>query len=167
MAVALTADTNWGVTVEEVSALTPQVAIGEDPAAVADPVFYEADRRITVPEVQGWIEGVAARVSLRLANMSRLTDAGQIAALGKAAHDAVANGAAWYVVTAAHPIGQINDASGYGEILRARYEAALDTAGTQLDAWVVEIENGDGPGVTITAPSYFFPTTLFPDGGRF
>ena len=167
MAVALTADTNWGVTVEEVSALTPQVAIGEDPAAVIDPVFYEADRRISVGEVQGWIEGVAARVSLRLANASRLTDTGKTSALAKAAHDAVANGAAWYVVTAAHPIGQINDASGYGEILRQRYEAALDTAGTQLDAWIVELENGTGAAPVISAPSYFFPDALFPDGKRF
>lgn len=164
MAVIPAADNDWGVTVEEVSALTPQVSIGADPSEVIDPVFHiEADRRITVDEVQGWIGGVAARVSLRLANASRLTNPAQTAALGKAAHDVVANGAAWYVITAAHPVGQINDATGYGEILRQRYEATLDTAGTQLDAWVTEL--ADRP--VVSAPSYFFPDALFPDGKRF
>jgi hypothetical protein len=164
MAVTPTAENAWGVTVEEVSALAPQVTIGTDPAEVIDPVFYEADRRISTGEVEGWIDGVAARVTLRLSALSKVTDAGNLAAAGKAAHDVVANGAAWYVVTAAHPIGQINDGTGYGEILRARYETGLEELGTRLDAWVVEVEANPAEPVK---PSYFFPTSLFPDAQRY
>lgn len=164
MAVIPAADNDWGVTVEEVSALTPQVSIGTDPSEIIDPVFHiEADRRITVDEVQGWISDVAGRVSMRLANAGKLTDTTQSAALGKAAHDAVVNGAASYVVAAAHPVGQINDGSGYAALLWSRYETALDGAGTQLDSWLIEL--ADRP--VVSAPSYFFPDALFPDGKRF
>lgn len=166
MAVEMTADNDWGVTVEEVSALAPQVTIGTDPAEVVDPVFYEADRKITIGEVQGWISDVAGRVALRLANMGKITDANQSAALAKAAHDATVNGAASYLVAAAHPIGQLNDASGYAALLWSRYETALEGAGTQLDAWLIELaETAAAPAVT--SPSYFFPDALFPDGKRF
>jgi len=163
MAVVPAADNDWGVTVEEVSALAPQVTIGTDPAAVPDPVFIEADHQITVDEVQGWISDVAGRVSLRLANTGKLTDTAQAAAVGKAAHDAVVNGAASYVVAAAHPIGQINDGSGYAALLWSRYETALEGAGTALDAWLVEAAARPVEAV----PSYFFPTAMFPDGVRF
>jgi hypothetical protein len=166
MAVEQTADTDWGVTVEEVSALAPHVTIGEAPAAPVDDTFYiPADRAITVNEVQGFIRDAAARVSLRLANLTRITDAGQLSTVAKAAHDATVNGAAWYLVTAAFPIGQVNDNSAYAEVLRARFETALDTAGGVLDGWVLELANGGGS----TQPHTFassFPATSFPDAFR-
>lgn len=159
----MTADTDWGVTVEEVSALAPHVTIGTDPAAVPDPVFIEADRSISVNEVQGWISGVAARVSLRLADLSRITDPVQRATIGKAAHDVTTNGAAWYLVTAAHPVGQINDNTTYAEILRARYETGFEELGARLDAWVTAANAKTEPGLV----AGFFPTAMFPDGARF
>lgn len=162
MAVELTADTDWGVTVEEVSALAPHVTIGTDPAEIPDPVFIDADRKITVTEVEGWISDVAGRVALRLANMGKVTDTAQVAALGQAAHDATVNGAASYLVAAAHPVGQLNDGSGYAALLWSRYETALDGAGTQLDAWLIEAK-----ATVINKPSSFFPEPLFPDGKRF
>ncbi|QKY78960.1 hypothetical protein Jinkies_12 [Arthrobacter phage Jinkies] len=165
MAVEQTAGTEWGVTVEEVSALAPHVTIGEAPDAPVDDTFYvPADRVISVNEVEGWIGDVAGRVSLRLANAGKITDAAQTAAIGKAAHDAVVNGAASYLVAAAHPVGQINDGAGYAALLWSRYETALEGAGTQLDAWLAEIAANPAEPV---APSYFFPAALFPDGKRF
>ena len=166
MAVEQTADNDWGVTVEEVSALAPHVTIGTNPAAVPDPVFKRADRSISVDEVQGWISEVAGRVSLRLADAGRLTDEARAGTIGKAAHDAVVNGAASYLVAAAHPIGQApNDNTGYAALLWSRYETALEGVGTVLDAWLAELPkktadvSGTGSG--------FFPTAMFPDGARF
>lgn len=164
MAVIPTADNDWGVTVEQVSALAPHVTIGDAPAVPVDDTFHvPADRKITVNEVETWIKDVAGRVTLRLSDLGKITDTTRSAALGAAAHDTVANGAAWYVVTAAHPVGQINGDSGYGEILRARYEAAFELLGTTIDAWLVELA-GKAEAQTVFGS---FPAALFPDGVRF
>lgn len=165
MAVDMTAGTNWGATVEQVSALAPQVTIGTDTTLTVDPVFYQADRRISVSEVEAWIGDVAGRVSLRLSGLSRITDTTRAATLGKAAHDAVVNGAASYLVAAAHPAGQTNDGSGYAALLWSRYESALDGAGAMLDSWLVEILAATDAPVHMVGG--FFPAVLFPDGARF
>jgi hypothetical protein len=165
MAVEQTADTNWGVTVEEVSALAPQVTIGTNPAAVPDAVFVKADRSISRAEVEAWISDVAGRVSLRLADAGRLTDAARSGRVGQAAHDATVNGAASYLVAAAHPVGQTNSAEGYAALLWSRYESALEGVGTVLDGWISELPvtvveaSGTGTGN--------FPAAMFPDGARF
>lgn len=164
MAVDQTAEANWGVTVEEVSALAPQVTIGTDPAAVPDAVFRKADRSISTAEVEGWIADVAGRASLRLANLGKIADEASLTTLGKAAHDAVVNGAASYLVAAAHPVGQTNDGSGYAALLWSRYESALEGAGLVLDGWIIEI---DGKVDTAGSAAGFFPVALFPDGVRF
>ena len=165
MAVEQTADNDWGVTVEEVSALAPHVTIGTNPAAVPDLVFVKADRSISVAEVEGWISDVAGRVSLRLADAGRITDEARSGTIGKAAHDAVMNGAASYLVAAAHPIGQTNGNEGYAALLWSRYETALESVGSILDVWISELPakvsevSGTGSG--------FFPAAMFPDGARF
>jgi hypothetical protein len=164
MAVEQTAEANWGVTVEEVSALAPQVTIGTNPAAVVDPVFFKADRSISVSEVEGWIADVAGRVSLRLADLGKITDEARRATLGKAARDATVNGAASYLVAAAHPLGQTNDGSGYAALLWSRYESALEGAGGVLDGWIGAIVPETD---TAGKAAGFFPTPLFPDGARF
>ncbi|QDK01893.1 hypothetical protein SEA_VIBAKI_12 [Arthrobacter phage Vibaki] len=161
----MTADTNWGVTVEEVSALAPHVSIGNGPAAPVDLVFgKKADRVITTDEVQGFIAEVAGRVALRLADLGRITDGARAGALAQAAHDATVNGAASYLVAAAHPAGAINNDGGYAALLWSRYESAVDLLGLTLDGWIAALP------VTAPAPtgkvSGFFPAPLFPDGGR-
>jgi hypothetical protein len=164
MAVEQTAEANWGVTVEEVSALAPQVTIGTDSEAVPDPVFKKADRSISTGEVEGWIDDVAGRVALRLSALGQITDETRLTTIGKAAHDATVNGAASYLVAAAHPVGQTNDGSGYAALLWSRYESALEGAGLVLDGWIVEI---DGKVDTAGTAAGFFPPALFPDGVRF
>ena len=165
MAVLMTADTNWGVTVEEVSALAPHVSIGTGPAAPVDLVFgKKADRIITTDEVQTFINEVAGRVSLRLTALARITEGIRAGAIAQAAHDAAVNGAASYLVAAAHPAGAVNNDGGYAALLWSRYESALDLTGATLDGWILEL-----PAV-VPAPtgkvSAFFPAPLFPDGGR-
>jgi hypothetical protein len=166
MAVALTADNAWGVTVEEVSALTPQVSIGTTPATPVDPVFgRNADRRISVDEVDQFITDVAGRVALRLTGLGRITDETRLTVIGKAAHDATVNGAASYLVAAAFPVGQTNSDGGYAALLWSRYESALDGAFGALAGWLTEL-----PPVVPPATGHvsgFFPAPMFPDGGRF
>lgn len=164
MAVIPTADNDWGVTVEEVSALAPHVTIGEAPDAPVDDTFnIPADRKITVNEVEAWIADVAGRVSLRLSDLGRVTDTNRVAVVGKAAHDAVVNGAASYMVAAAFPAGSINSDGGYAALLWSRYESALTGAGSMLDAWLIELTANPAPVAVFGA----FPVALFPDGVRF
>jgi hypothetical protein len=166
MAVEQTAGTNWGVTVEEVSALAPHVSIGTTPDTPVDPVFGRpADRRISVDEVEQFIADVSGRVALRLEGLARITTDTRLTVIGKAAHDATMNGAASYLVAAAHPAGQTNDGTGYAALLWVRYESALDGAFTALTGWLTEL-----PPVVpepTGAISGFFPAPMFPDGGRF
>ena len=165
MAVDQTAGNDWGVTVEEVSALAPHVTIGTNPDAAPDLVVRKADRSISVAEVEAWISDVAGRVSLRLADAGRITDDARADTIGKAAHDAVLNGAGSYLVAAAHPVGQVNGNEGYAALLWSRYETALAGVGTVLDLWISELPakvsevSGTGSG--------FFPEAMFPDGARF
>jgi hypothetical protein len=165
MAVDQTAGNDWGVTVEEVSALAPHVTIGEDTAAAPDAVFKRADKSISRGEVEAWIADVAGRVSLRLADAGRITDETRSGRISQAAHDATVNGAASYLVAAAHPIGQTNANDGYAALLWSRYESALEGVGAVLDAWLLELPakasdvSGTGAG--------FFPVPMFPDGARF
>lgn len=165
MAVEQTADTNWGVTVEEVSALAPHVGIGDGPAAPVDLVFgKKADRVISTDEVEAFIADVAGRVSLRLSDLGRITDTVRAGAVGKAAHDATVNGAASYLVAAAFPAGAVNSDGGYAAVLWARYESALDLVGTTLDGWVTALP--PAAAAPTGSASGFFPAPLFPDGGR-
>jgi hypothetical protein len=165
MAVDQTAGNDWGVTVEEVSALAPHVSIGTNPEAVPDPVFTKADHTISTGEVEAWISDVAGRAALRLANLGRITDETRLNVVGKAAHDAVVNGAASYLVAAAHPIGQTNANEGYAALLWSRYESALEGVGLVLDGWLLELP-AIVPAPTGTG-SGFFPAAIFPDGQRF
>jgi hypothetical protein len=163
MAVEQTAGTAWGVTVEEVSALAPHVTIGETPDTPVDDTFHiPADRKITVNEVEGFIRDVAGRVSLRLADLDRLTDDARVGVVAQAAHDAVLNGAGSYLVAAAFPAGQINNDGGYAAVLWARYESALEGAVTTLTGWVDAIV--PEPAGTVSG---FFPAPMFPDGVRY
>lgn len=165
MAVTMAAGTNWGVTVEEVSALAPHVSIGPGPAAPVDLVFgKKADRVITTDEVLAFVADVAGRVSLRLTALSRISDDTRAGAIAQAAHDAAVNGAASYLVAAAHPAGAINTDGGYAALLWSRYESALDLIGSTLDGWIAELPE-TAPAPTGSA-SGFFPAPMFPDGGR-
>ena len=163
MAVPLTAENDWGVTVEEVSALAPHITIGEAPVVPVDDTFYiPADRKISVNEVEQFISDVAGRVSLRLADLGRVTDETRLNAAGKAAHDAVVNGAGSYLVAAAFPAGSgVNADGGYAALLWDRYETALEGAATALTVWV------EGIAPELSTVTGFFPAPMFPDGARF
>lgn len=165
MAVTPTAGNDWGVTVEEVSALAPHVTIGEAPVVPVDDTFYiPADRKISVNEVERFISDVAGRVSLRLADAGRITDTTRADAIGTAAHDATVNGAASYLVAAAFPVGQSpNSDGGYAAVLWARYETALEGAATTLTGWVDALPPAEASG----AVGSFFPAVMFPDGARY
>jgi hypothetical protein len=165
MAVSQAAGTEWGVTVEEVSALAPHITIGAAPDQPVDDTFYvPADRVISVNEVEGWISDVAGRVSLRLADLGRITDSARVDALGQAAHDATVNGAASYLVAAAFPAGAgPNVDGGYAALLWSRYETALDTAATTLAGWVDALPPAAASGAVASS----FPAAMFPDGARF
>ena len=166
MAVEQTADNEWGVTVEEVSALAPHITIGEDTAAAPDSVFRKADRSISTAEVQAWISDVAGRVSLRLADLGRITDETRLKVAGKAAHDAVVNGAGSYLVAAAHPIGQVNGNVDYAALLWSRYETALEGVSLVYDGWISALPEQVTPAAD-GAGSGNFPAAMFPDGARF
>lgn len=158
------ASNTFGVTVEQVSALAPLVAL--DAATDTDPVYSDAVHTITRADVEGWIQAVSARVDLRLANRSKITDEPRTRVLTAAAHDAVANGAASYLVAAATPTrASLNDAGAYDAVLWARYESALEGAALVLDSWLDNLD----PGTTGTTArmSGNFPPVTFPDGFRY
>lgn len=155
----------FGVSVEEVSALAPMVTIGraeEEP----DGVFEAAGPAVSKGDVEGWITAVSARADLRLGNRSKLTDETRKSALTAAAHDAVVNGAASYLVAAAMPTrASLNDPGSYDSILWSRFESALESAAQSLDDWLdAGVGGGAVGGVEIGGA---FPETSFPDGMRF
>lgn len=155
----------FGVRVEEVSALAPMVTLGAHVGT--DPVYNEADRSITRADVEAWIQAVSARVDLRLANRSRITDAPRTRLLTAAAHDAVVNGAASYMVAAATPTrASLNDPGAYDAVLWSRYESALDEAAATLDGWIDEL-GGNDPSATVGHMSGNFPPPMFLDAFRF
>jgi len=168
VAVIPAADNMWGVSVEEVSALAPHVTIGEAPIVPVDDTFHiPADRKISVNEVEQFIRDVAGRVSLRLSDMGRITDTARLSAVRSAAHDAVVNGAASYLVSAAYPIGgQVNADGGYAALLWSRFETVLGNVGTILDGWLSELP-ATTPLAEGGAAGYSFPAAMFPDGVRY
>jgi hypothetical protein len=88
--------------------------------------------------------------------------------VGLAAHDAVVNGAASYLVSAAYPVGgSVNGDGGYAALLWSRYETALETAGATLDAWLTDPNVVPVPEPEAGRIGYAFPVTMFPDGARY
>lgn len=163
---------NYGVTVPDVAALAPHIAIGENPAAPADDVFTAQSNSVSMADVQGFIRNVAARVALRLGRMSRVKpDSPTAAVLYQAAHDVATNGAAHYLVGAAHPSeAGINNQSTYSGELWTRYTTGLDELSGMLDDLV---ENGGADVVPVDPGSANlhrgtgnFPPPIFTDGLR-
>lgn len=166
---AIPSPASWGVTVEKVSALAPHVGIIDTPPpgdVPADDVFGgEASRHVTRQAVQEWIDSIGALVSAGLRSRSRLVDADLIATVDTAAHDVVLNGAASYLVAAAHPSeASINNQSAYSAVLWQRYVDGLAQLSQNIDAWLVD------DGIATRAPAGrgggSFPAPLFPDGMR-
>lgn len=132
-----------------------------------DSVYDPAERAITRGDVEGWISAVSARVDLRLALRSKITDAARTSTLRAAAHDAVVNGAASYLVAAATPTrASVNDAGAYDAVLWARYESALEGAAAALESWLDGGVSDDPSGISARM-SGNFPPPLFPDAMRF
>lgn len=166
------ADTNpptWGVTIEQVLALAPHVGVIDTPApadAPVDDVFGgEASRHVTRQAVEDWITSVGGMVAAGLRRRDLLTDDTLVTALNTAAHDAVLNGAASYLVAAAHPSeAGINNQTDYNAVLWQRYVDGLAQLKLDLDAWLIDegvvSAAADGRG-RISAPA-----PLFPDGLR-
>ena len=163
----------FGVRVGDVLALAPNVSLGTDPDTddTATDLYRPADRVITNADVEKWIASVAARVDVRLVRRAALTTPAYVSALTSAAADAVANGAAAYLVGAAAPTrASLNDPGAYDGVLWARFESALTDAAAALDAWLAPAADG-GTGAGATPPSgragWAGPKPLFPDGLRF
>ncbi|WBF78978.1 hypothetical protein SEA_BOLT007_10 [Arthrobacter phage Bolt007] len=165
----MTDPSEYGVSVETVSALAPHVTISADPDPLpgADPLYSNSGiRKITAEAVERWIEGVTARVTGRLYRLAELP-AEHAARPGIEAEiaDAINNGAAAYLVDAAFPAKAApNDNTSYGEVLRARSEAIT----LELMERIVAIV--DAP-VVVGAPgpvaiSFEFPPATFTDGFR-
>lgn len=166
--------TTWGVTVDEVSALAPHIGLTTSstvPSEPVDDVFGEtAEGKVSTDQVQKWIEDVAARVEMRLTKLARIVDPSAArSVLTRACHDLTVNGAASYLVAAAHPTGSgVNDANSYSATLWARFESGLDDLAAQLEAIIGE---GDSAVVLprVVRPGAGvgnFPAPLFVDGLR-
>ncbi|QIN94339.1 hypothetical protein SEA_ABBA_10 [Arthrobacter phage Abba] len=164
-----TSPATWGVTVDEVSALAPHVGIIDNPAPAdvpVDDVFGgEASRKVTKQAVEAWIQDISGRVSLTLRRRSKLTDAALISALNASAHNIIVNGAASYLVAAAHPNeAAINSQTNYNAVLWQRYVDGLAELRVELDAWLTE--DGFAPGAPTGRGFISAPAPLFPDGMR-
>jgi hypothetical protein len=128
----------WGVTVEEIGALTPHITIYaqdvNDPAG--DLRFGASQRRITRAEVERWIADVSAMVDMRLYRRTELAQEAQDR-IASAAKAIVVNGVGSYLVAAAMPNkAGINENSSYSAELWRRYQLGLEELVTSIDGWL-------------------------------
>lgn len=160
----------WGVDVEQVSALAPHVTIATEavPSAPVDPVYSDPRvHKITATQVEAWILSVSARVSGRLWRFREIPETHPARdGLLVAGADVVANGAASYLVDAAFPAKAApNDNTSYGSVLRGRYEEGL----AELEARVLTVLEDSAGGSDAPGPEpigFEFPEILFPDNQR-
>ena len=163
----------WGVGLDDVSRLAPQVSVldldAQGGPPTADPEYGGRTRSITTEDVRRWIHEVAARVNARVTVLG-LESAGLGDALHVVAHDATANGAAAYLVDAAFPARSgVNDQASYGAVLWARYREAMDELQALADAIERRRAAGEDVGgapAVVMQPGGEFPATAFPDGAR-
>jgi len=153
----------WGVTVEEVHALAPHVPINDSPDVAPDPVWDGAvNQAVTSAQVEAWIGQVANRAAMRLHQFDTLTDETRQGIVEGAAHDAVVNGAASYLVAAAYPaMSAPNEDVSYAQVLWGRFTATMNETAETLDKWADSDGPASGTGGVVTG---FFPEPLFPDG---
>lgn len=115
---------DYGVTVQAVRDLATNV--GPNPTA-SDPDFgtEDATSTITDDKIAAWIATVADGVRAYVGVLARYsTNTGRWASITGAARTAVLNGAAAYLVTAAHPMkASTNRAESYSAELWDRYNA--------------------------------------------
>lgn len=163
---------DWGVSVEQVSALAPHIPISNagTPALPADPAYGDANERtITRGEVEAWIKNVSAILGGRILRASKLPDTHPyFAYLEVAAATCITSGAAHYLVAAAFPLkAATNDQTSYAEVLRLRFEEGLDEIKAALDG---AIADGLEDGAIAARPAallWSFPPSRFPDGQVF
>jgi hypothetical protein len=155
----------WGVSVAEVTALAPHIAVNADPEPepVARPGFGKAPAGHVTPEqVDRWIGDVSARVSLRLHRRDRVDEA-MLAKVTAAAHDLVVNGAGSYLVAAAFPVkAGLNDNTSYSAELWRRFTDGLNELAKAIDDWI-EDNPGTGPGADAGTIVGSFPEPRFAD----
>ena len=159
----------WGVGLDDVSRLAPQVSVldldAQGGPPTADPEYGGRTRSITTEDVRRWIHEVAARVNARITVLG-LESAGLGDTLHVVAHDATANGAAAYLVDAAFPARSgVNDQASYGAVLWARYREAMDELQALADA-IERRREADAGAAVVVQPGGEFPATAFPDGAR-
>jgi hypothetical protein len=131
-------DSVWGVTVEEIGALTPHITIyAQDVNDLSgDLRFGASQRRILASEVEQWITDVSAMVDMRLYRRASLPLDGQTR-IASAAKAVVVNGVGSYLVAAAMPNkAGINENSSYSAELWRRYQLGLEELGTTIDGWL-------------------------------
>ncbi|AYD81508.1 hypothetical protein HYP71_gp014 [Arthrobacter phage KBurrousTX] len=161
----------WGVSVDDVSALAPHIAIASTeavPPGTPDPFNQSTVRKVTNGQVAAFIQDISAMVDLRLHSRHRVTDAAFAAKVDTAAADIVTNGAGSYLVAAAFPIkAGVSENTNYSAELWRRYTEGLAALEKALADF---IKAGDGvtptPGAAGRVSGYF-PPILFRDDMRF
>lgn len=156
----------FGATVAGVLALTPEATLVTAAQLVA------GRRGVTEADVIGWLEGLSARVSLRLDGWERLEavvidgadSLPDRAILIAQARDLVHNGAASYLEAARYPERAAKADTSYAAVLWARFEGGLEL----LYGWLsVRVNTGllEG-GATGGTPSldFSFPEASFAPG---
>lgn len=157
----------WGVTVEEIGALTPHITIYaqdiNDPAG--DLRFGASQRRILRSEVEQWITDVSAMVDMRLFRRTSLPLDAQTRIAG-AAKAIVVNGVGSYLVAAAMPNkAGINENSSYSAELWRRYQLGLEELVTTIDGWLDVPPPPEGSGPRGQAAAAFPPVRIGDVGG--
>jgi hypothetical protein len=155
----------WGVTVEEIGALTPHITIYDqdvtDPAG--DLRFGASQRRILRAEVEQWIADVSAMVDMRLFRRTSLPLEAQTR-ISAAAKAVVVNGVGSYLVAAAMPNkAGINENSSYSAELWRRYQLGLEELVGTIDGWLVSPV--DPPGQSKGQAAAAFPPVRIGDVG--
>lgn len=167
-------DLSFGCTVADVLRLLPHVSVGavlhtavlgeavigetvpgHDPS---DPYATPQVRRLTVSDVEAFIQRVGSRVMARVYRYEQIPERTR-EHIVTMARDLVATGAAHYVQAALHPGSTgVNNGSAYAERLWERFQTDLDDVRAEIDRELEDPSAGSGGGA-----SGGFPAPLFPD----
>lgn len=149
---------DYGVSVQAVVRLVPDVRLGQPAPNSTEP--------ITIESVIKWIEAVSARAKMRLTHLSRISDRARVLLVNEALTSAVADGAASFLAAARFPArAGVND-SNYAAVLWARYEAAIAEIVATVDGWLDEAGTVAPVIPDRERPSWAFPRPQFRDGVR-
>lgn len=145
----------FGITPTDVMQLVKTTSLADNMVAPATDAFKARGRKaaVTNDDVLEYIRSVEGEVA---AHLSKLGDPGSVAyeKVAGLARTATLNGAAHYVVVAAHPAAAAtNDATAHAGVLWTRYRALLDVLDEKVDEIVKDPVLGDPAAGYVTGPS--------------